>query len=239
MADQSPQKPQQPQPGKQPAKPASARQSGEMGIDPVMADLVKSSAQATAKSCPQCKTFLNNNAVICTSCGYDMQTGKTLSTRVHREKAAKAPKEASNIENPLTKDTPWIFFGLFFVLGLAPGLLALNDSLQPVAIAVAGVAGLATLALCIFVFVVAFRESVGQGVMLVVCLLLSCLFIPYLYLLYYVLFKTEDVRIKGGFSGSLLAGIISFAMSWGALQEEINSRRNAPVATPPAATGQP
>ncbi|HLP84294.1 MAG TPA: hypothetical protein VK157_08085 [Phycisphaerales bacterium] len=235
MPESLPNKPQQP-------KPASPRQSGELGIDPVMAELVKTSAQSTAKACPQCKSFLPQNAAICTTCGYNLQTGKTVATRVSaapREKAAKPASAVSNFENPLAKDTPWVMFAIYFVLGLAPGLLAMNESTQTLAAIATGVSFLAGIALMIFVLVVAFRESVAQGVVLLLCGLTFILFIPLLYILYYVLFKTEDVRVKGAYGGGLLAGVISLAISWGAVQEQINKQRNAPGATPPAAVGAP
>lgn len=213
MPDQSP-KPQQPKPA---AKPASPRQSGELGIDPVMADLVKSSAQATAKACPQCKAFLQPQAVICTTCGFNLQTGKTMGTQVVRQKApkeAKQPSALSQFENPLTAETPWIFFVIYLVLGVAPGVLLMNESTEQFGYIAAGVFSLASLALAIFMLVVAFRESVAQGLAIIVCWLLSCLIIPGLYLIYYVFFKTEDPRVKGGYSGLLLGYIVTLFLAW-------------------------
>jgi hypothetical protein len=223
-------------------KPASPRQTGERGIDPVMADLVKTSAQATAKACPQCKAFLGNSAVICTTCGYNLQTGKTMSTQVVREKAAKAakaPSAASNFENPLTMETPWVFFGILFAIAIAPGVLLMNESTAVYGQIASGVFGLASLAMAIFLLVVAFRESVVQGLALIVCWLLSCLLLPAIYLLYYVFVKTEDPRIKGGYAGMFLGYIISLFLAWDTIQAQIDSQRNAPQPTPPAATGRP
>lgn len=219
MPDPTPNKPQQPKPA---AKPASPRQSGELGIDPVMAELVKSSAQATAKACPQCKAFLQPNAIICTTCGYNLQTGKTMGTQVFREKApkaAKAPSAVSNFENPLTAETPWVFFIIYLVLGIAPGVLLMNESTEQLGYVAGGIFSVASLVLAIFMLVVAFRESMVQGLAIIVCWLLSCFILPAFYIIYYIFFKTEDPRIKGGYSGLVLGYIITLFLAWDRLAE--------------------
>lgn len=63
----------------------------EPGYDPVMASLVASSQQVTSVSCPNCKSWVKEGQLLCTSCGFNLEEGKQIRTRVQKEKA---PKEA-------------------------------------------------------------------------------------------------------------------------------------------------
>ncbi len=85
-----------------PAKPAGAKPASDKGpvpladgYDPVMAALVATSAQATSQACPNCKGWVKEGQLLCTSCGFNLQEGKQVRTRVQKERAVKEKKARS------------------------------------------------------------------------------------------------------------------------------------------------
>lgn len=209
MPEPTSNKPQQPKPV---AKPASPRQSGELGIDPVMAELVKSSAQATAKACPQCKSFLQPNAVICTTCGYNLQTGKTMGTQVVREKAPKdtaskaaSPKRAYAGFEFLDALPSWVYLVGPTVLVGVPFVLSYTLKSEPLLLAAIGLYVLNFLAFWIWSIMSGFRNSVSWG--------LGMIFLPIiplggLIVLWYIFNVQDDEDMKYGWGGMLLLGLV-------------------------------
>lgn len=80
-----------PKPSGPPAPAGSPKPAAryDYGVDPVMADLLKTSAQATKQLCSKCNAFMKPDAVICTSCGWNKNTGRATSMRVVAEKKPK------------------------------------------------------------------------------------------------------------------------------------------------------
>jgi len=102
------------------AKPAGAGKGGialapDAGFDPVMASLVASSAPATSQACANCKGWVKDGQLLCTSCGYNLQEGKQVRTRVQKEKAS---KEARARKAPLV---PEAMAPLLWVAGAVVG----------------------------------------------------------------------------------------------------------------------
>ena len=65
-----------------------------------MADLLSKSKMANATPCPGCKSYMPEGTVVCTHCGYNLQTGKAASTRVYeapKDKKVKAAKEGGGM----------------------------------------------------------------------------------------------------------------------------------------------
>lgn len=52
-----------------------------------------SAAVLGTKPCPECARVLDQHTVICTNCGYNLETGKRLRIKITKEKAPKGPKK--------------------------------------------------------------------------------------------------------------------------------------------------
>lgn len=59
-------------------------------------------APADTQPCPQCRSRIAANAVICANCGLNLQTGKTLQTRILKPLEDKAPKASGR-----AVEIPW------------------------------------------------------------------------------------------------------------------------------------
>lgn len=78
-----------PAPGDMPLEP----QPGEAGIDDhggLLSELIESAPASTGKTCPQCNTELDQQAVLCVSCGYNFQSGEALQMNVQKAKTSRS-----------------------------------------------------------------------------------------------------------------------------------------------------
>ncbi len=118
-------------------KPGKKRASGPPNV---MADLLSKSKVADATPCPNCKSYMTGESVICTHCGYNSQTGKNINTRVidaPKQKKAKAQRGSSfNFDPMLTVWAMALFYGAMSV-----GIFLLPDLFIALVLIVA-VAGL-------------------------------------------------------------------------------------------------
>jgi len=144
--------------------------------------------------CPNCGGALAADALICTTCGYNLQTRKQL-----KSKKRKAPGEPGAGMGGLIEFlvSPMgiglgvlVFFGIFFALALAS---------EPVALAYVGTAWLFYFGVTIAVLVFAFIEGIGQG-LLTLCV--PC------YILYFVFGVCENQYIKVLYAISLVAYVM-------------------------------
>ena len=72
-------------------KKKAARAATDTGGAGVMADLLSKSKMANAIPCPGCKSYMPEGTVVCTHCGYNLETGKAVSTRVVEQSKKKEP----------------------------------------------------------------------------------------------------------------------------------------------------
>ncbi len=64
----------------------SKSRNGTKAPQSIMSDLLAKSKVAGATPCPNCKTYLPGESVVCTHCGYNTETGKAASTRIVESK---------------------------------------------------------------------------------------------------------------------------------------------------------
>lgn len=146
-----------------------------------------------ARVCPNCGGALAADALICTGCGYNLQTGKQL-----KSKKRKARGEPTAGMSGLTQFlvSPMgiglgvlVFFGIFFAVALAN---------EPAALAYIGLASLFEFGVWITVLVFAFIEGIGQG-LLTLCV--PC------YILYFVFGVCENQYVKVLFALAILSNV--------------------------------
>lgn len=77
---------------KKQAKTAAAKapqQPQTGGTDPVMAKLVEGSVAVKSTPCSQCSNPIPPDGIVCTNCGFNTETGKSMRTRVTVEEPEK------------------------------------------------------------------------------------------------------------------------------------------------------
>ncbi|HEY4329664.1 MAG TPA: hypothetical protein VGN88_08000, partial [Phycisphaerae bacterium] len=106
------------------APAAVVEESGEMDLRPLAEEAPKQLPPATDGKCPQCKAALKQpDAVICTSCGMNLRTGKRLGTAVAVQSPGTQPRGGfnkganANADGKKASATP-------LILGLVIGVMA-------------------------------------------------------------------------------------------------------------------
>jgi hypothetical protein len=158
--------------------------------------------QTTGQVCPSCYHSMKQGAIICVHCGYNMQLGRKMVTEVHGrgdgghgEAAEIALQRAANMleddkreeKKKTTEGIPWWGYLIFFsaAVGLLTMMLLLPASVATV-IALGFLFGggiLMAFYAQICVYIVAFRDSVVQG--------LCVMFVP-LYFFIYIIMKWDE-----------------------------------------------
>lgn len=210
-----------------------AAAAGSGNYDPVMAALVESSAQATSSACPNCKGWVREGQLLCTSCGFNLQEGKQVRTRVQREKAPKEARSSGAGGKPRwyvgekANYGPLIIGGGMFVLNALSMGVASTDPEKYVGLMLFN----SICGLVLFVAVLIQAYQAGLGTFLAV-LLTQC--IPIVGLLVYVHFlltKCESPTVKWAGLGALFGSVIGLVILYGTnpdiLTEGIGRPRNA------------
>jgi hypothetical protein len=147
---------------------------------------------AAADACPSCGAALAPGAVLCTSCGYNRNTGRRMTPGRPTPAAKRAP---SSGEAPWYA-TPWPYVGaVVLVMGV---LYFLGRSNPGMMLAFVGVAALYVLTVHIMVIVAAFRQSVGMG-FLTLC-------VPFV-AIYFVFKVSENDTLKVLYGFAILLNI--------------------------------
>ena len=153
--------------------------------------------QHTGQVCPSCYHPMKSGTIICVHCGYSLQLGRKMEMQIygreggHGEAAAMALQRAANTleedkreeRKKTTEGVPWWAYLIMFVA--AVGLLTMMMLLPPATttgVALMFMAGggfLMTLYAVICVFIVAFRDSVVQGLLV--------MFIPFYFFIYMIM----------------------------------------------------
>lgn len=80
----TPSQPGKPQPGKAP--PSAGGLPDSFWDSPMQ-------PSGGAKTCPACQATMKAGSVICVQCGYDIEKGKPIKTRISSESASKSQKK--------------------------------------------------------------------------------------------------------------------------------------------------
>lgn len=195
-----------PAPTQRPAaaqRPAPATQVAPQPSAPsIFDDAGMKAKQHTGQVCPSCYHPMKQGAIICVHCGFSLQLGRKMETQVHGkgdgghgEAAALALQRAANMleddkkeeKKKTSEGVPWWAYLIMFCA--AVGLLTMMMLLPPatatgVALMFLGSGGfLMSLYAVICVYVIAFRDSVVQGLLV--------MFIP-LYFFVYMIMKWDQ-----------------------------------------------
>ena len=192
-------------------KPAAAVPPAGGGIDDLL-DEVDLSVSATGHRCPECRHELEPDDVICVKCGYNLETGKKLQTRTSRKvdpieklkgvsaKDIKQKRKAGQSFD--VSKQPWLIVAVVLIVPTA--IMWFVNPLMAVMTLVM-VSSLANLIGSIWILVIAFQDSVLQGVL--------CLFVP-CYMLYYIISNWEETKAPTGIIVvSIVASVVGNAMA--------------------------
>jgi hypothetical protein len=204
-ASPTPESPPQPaQADPQPRKPSKPEFEGSL-LEAAMDDLAAEQAEQEEliaageppKNCPNCGAEVPFDAVICTECGFNFQTGQgTATTSAEAEKAAEKKRRAERKSELIEQfQTPG---GIaFLVLLVFAALLAGSFFVPVVGLAYLGAWVLLGIVVWVWVLIAAFRHNILHG--------LASLIVP-LYGLVYLFAFCEDARPKLLFGVYVLAG---------------------------------
>jgi hypothetical protein len=149
-----------------------------------------------ATACPSCGAMLEQDAVLCTQCGYNVRTGQRMPSRpVTRKPTTRATATPQGTD---WFRTPYPYLALF-VAGMSLLFFFARNN-EGALFAYLGVSLLYILTMHIVMLVCAFRASIGQGFL--------CLCIPF-YALYFV-FKQSESSLLMAFYG--VAMLLNFSL---------------------------
>lgn len=161
-----------------------------------MVDLI-AEAPPILEACPACGGGLAGGAVICTQCGYNKATGRTMSVQTLK---AKAPRARSG---PLISLSPMMMLLICLGVSALPGLLAFVSA---EAMLVGKLLALPVgLAVFITTLVFGFRTSIGTGILLVVTLFIPL--VNLIYWLYFIFGVNGSEHLKSAWGGNILGSI--------------------------------
>jgi hypothetical protein len=188
---------------KAPAARPAPRAPAAPGAD-LLDDLAKLAAAAPAaeveRTCPACSAPLAPNAVFCTGCGYNLQTGQRVGTQALKATKTHKPRSSSSVNVSGIFANPLVLGGV--VMGIVLVLFLIARSGNELSFVYLGPVGIFSFVVGILVLISAFKESVLTGIL--------CLCVPF-YALYFVLAKLESTHLKVAFGTAILAQIIGYA----------------------------
>lgn len=186
---------------KQKSRPRPAKPPPLLDEDDALVALDDEPARVAAASCPGCRAPMPGGAVVCLSCGYNMQTGRSLATAVA---APARERRARSIHvSPFT-------FGFLCVAGV--GLFAAAGYYEPLAAAAFAIVVLIMMLVATIGFIVcAFADGdSGWGIVGIVGI-----FLPFvgLAMLYYIFAVSERGYLKGLYIASLLGLFLVYMLA--------------------------
>jgi hypothetical protein len=148
--------------------------------------------------CPECSRALTEGTVICTGCGYNLQTGKRLAVKVTKAKAAKGEGAGGGEGLGELDGSSLAFIAIIVLVGLkGAGVL-----MPELALVAAGALTLYGVSMWVWGVVSAFKsDGIGWGIATIVCCGLGTLV--------WILAKCENEKQKGLYLGGFLASIVS------------------------------
>ena len=200
--DSPPRKPSAPpRPKPQPSSLLSDNDDIGLGELNILDDLVESPPvimPGAANACPHCGHAIAFGAMLCTSCGYNMQTGQQLSvstSKVKEKSGTSAIQSVGFLKSPMV-------IGLLCI-GFFIGFFALARGNEQLALAYVGVQFLFGLIASILVIIAGFRESVLYG--------LGC-FLCFPVAIYVAFVVNENAYIKWLYLAALIASGLGFLL---------------------------
>lgn len=183
-------------------------------VDDGLESLAAFESGPTGDGCPGCGGPLAPDAILCTGCGYNRVTGRQIQTDLGgpptvvegpARKARGGGNAGAGFANFVKQ--PWAFglaslsfFALFF-------FVAKDDT--DLLLAYTVVRAFFGLAVGITLLVIAFQDSVGNG--------LLCLFTCGIYALYYCYLVQDNAYVKWGYGVTVLAGLLPLALGYDVL----------------------
>ena len=187
----------------QPATSASAfgPAPGGGGAHSLFDEVGLKQAPVGAQMCPGCATALAPGAVVCIKCGYNMKLGRRMETVRMGEEASHAAGHTVSTSDLMTKAAisieedreeerkktregmPWWVYliGLMFTIGFIIMMMVLPQriALMTGGIIIYTLAVIVNLYASIRILIIAFSESVAQGLL---CLLVPCYMLVYIFM---------------------------------------------------------
>jgi hypothetical protein len=186
---------------RQPAAPAPAGFSPPGGAHSLFDEVGLKQAPAGSSMCPGCAAPLPQGAVICIKCGYNAKLGRRMetvkmgadgegpgghsaTTADLMNRAAMSIDEDKEEERKKTREgMPWWVYGLglLFCIGFIVMMMVLPQriALLTGGIILYGIAVIVNLYASIRILIIAFSESVAQGLL---CLLVPCYMLVYIFM---------------------------------------------------------
>jgi hypothetical protein len=158
------------------------------------------------KPCPSCNRWMKHNDVLCTGCGFNLETNRRTSVKVVKTKAVKQ-KSGPSFSIP-----EWVAPVVF--LAVVGGLFALG-TVEPIGFAFGFIVVWLTLVVChLWIAIEAGRDSVGKGLLV--------FFVPFVDI-YYALTDLENRSLRAVFLCCYAIGVfLNIAMSTGMIDLKIN-----------------
>ena len=189
--------------------PACGTRMAVPNVTPPAAPLIPLRPSAPqAGNCPGCAAPLNPGAVICTSCGYNLQTGQRL-----QPQAASAPQPVRGPTRPgATRPvalkaeakwyaTPYPYLGFYVVVMFS--LFVLGKRNEGLNLGFLGMAALYCFGIYITVAVAAFKDGVMKGVLCLIC---------GIYSVYWVYKESESTFLQVAYAVNILL-VLAFKFS--------------------------
>lgn len=184
---------------------AGAAAAGDQGDNAFLLDIVEApKVREGQKPCPACGKGINEGAVLCTSCGFNLKTGERALVNVLKPVEIRDKSERNRSGGGGGGIPEWLIGAAALVIigGLLGYSFANEDAnMLGIAQALQFLYGLVTLTI---VIVLAFRDSMMSGI-LMICT--CCLFA-----LYWVFFKCEVMVVKWMYGAAVIIGIIATIM---------------------------
>ena len=150
-------------------------------------------------ACPSCSAPIAPDAILCTACGFNLQTRQRIQPRT-----TPAQRSIPGTKRPgraAAKDvkwyaTPYPYLGLYVVLMFA--LYLLGRSQPAFNLGFLGMAALYYVGITIAVLIAAFKESAMKGVLCLIC---------GIYAVYWVYVESESTFLKSAYAVVLLLAL--------------------------------
>lgn len=174
------------------------------GMDDDLWDEIGLAPPVAGPQCPHCSAELKPGAILCVSCGTNLQTGERFSTLVgdpderartgesfgnrDLDRAARRMEEDQELQDSMGTGMPWWVLLLIF-LGICTFIVAMLLIPKSLVMYVSAMllfigGGLTSFVAAVWITVIAFQDSTSKGVM--------CLLVPF-YMFYYVFTNWDEV----------------------------------------------
>jgi len=204
----------------------------DKGLDPGLAAALAGVDQGAMAPCPNCGILLKAEAVLCTSCGFDLGKGRATKTRVQNlsarernavEKTAKVRRSVNISVEPMH---------LFTLLVLGIGALAFWAYTDTEAMLFLGIAvGVTFYATMITMIVGAFKDDDSAwGIVGIVSLVFG---LAYIGVLYYIFARSDRGMVKAMAYSTVIAFMLYMFVAFG----HMSNAKDAPGTPGPATNG--